>query len=303
MGEQRVIYLAHPADQTVDDPDAQRRVWSNISEARRAAHANGMATFWPGGAFGNTGGIDVGPEIARINHSAIANATGMMAVLPVGWPTIGVPMEIERAVSGWNMPVAVISGAKSWELARPSLARRAKTFPETVEGIWEAAQWLSEQEPGVRVGDSLERRQPLPFKLDSGFSVVHSRLPTQANKDDAGFDLYVSRTTYCEPGFTDIPCDVRVELPEHLWGLITGRSSALRNRGLLVHTSVIDAGWRGTLFAGAWNMTSEMVVLEPGERVAQLIPMSNIARTLQPVEVQELSPGTRGENGFGSSGV
>lgn len=63
---------------------------------------------------------------------------------------------------------------------------------------------------------------------------------------------------------------------------------------------VIDNGYRGELFAGAFNLADVPVVLEVGERVAQLILMP--MRIAPLVEVSELSDSERGTLGFGSTG-
>jgi dUTP pyrophosphatase len=129
-------------------------------------------------------------------------------------------------------------------------------------------------------------------------------LPTRAYATDAGLDLYVSeRTTVPAGGFSDVPAGISCELGEHQWGLVTGRSSALRERGLLIHSGIIDSGYRGPLFAGAFNLGQEPVTLEAGERVAQLIVMHNATRLVDPFPVETLSESPRGTRGFGSSGT
>lgn len=129
-------------------------------------------------------------------------------------------------------------------------------------------------------------------------------MPTRAHDGDAGFDLYVSERTTIEPNrFVDVPCGINIALPDHHWGLIIGRSSALRRLGLMVNQGVIDAGYRGPLFAGCWNLTNETVIIAQGDRVAQLIPLPLTAATLQVREVAYLRPGDRGDNGFGSTGT
>ena len=132
-------------------------------------------------------------------------------------------------------------------------------------------------------------------------------IPTRAYADDAGFDLYVSRGVEIPArGFMDISCGVAVELPRGSWGLLTGRSSTLRERGLLVHTGIIDVGYRGELFAGVWNLTDDPVAVKAGERISQLIIMRNLTEDVNLTEVKhpdEFSHHPRGVRGFGSSGV
>lgn len=136
------------------------------------------------------------------------------------------------------------------------------------------------------------------------------REPTRAHSGDAGFDLYCAGGPYgggywfIEPGeFVDIDCGISVELPQGVWAMITGRSSTLRKRRLLVATGIIDQGYRGPLYAGVQNLSSELVKVESGERLAQLIPFPLVAETLKLRRVAELADSDRGDKGFGSSGI
>lgn len=130
-------------------------------------------------------------------------------------------------------------------------------------------------------------------------------IPTRANHDDAGLDLYVSANVTIQPhSFVDVPTNTAVSLPAGTWGYLTGRSSTLRKKGLLVNPGVIDAGYTGELFSGVWNLSDQTVTLAPGDRIAQLVVLPNLTQTLEPARVEEFgSAGTRGERGFGSSGV
>jgi len=129
--------------------------------------------------------------------------------------------------------------------------------------------------------------------------------PTRAHADDAGFDLYVNGDWTIEPNhFVDIDLNCAVAFPEGSWGLLTGRSSTLRNRGLMVTQGIIDHGYTGPLFAGVWNLTSETVEVKHGDRIAQLVIMANLAPFIVQIEeTDELPQTTRGQNGFGSSGT
>ncbi|QOC55755.1 deoxyuridine triphosphatase [Gordonia phage Archimedes] len=126
--------------------------------------------------------------------------------------------------------------------------------------------------------------------------------PTRSHDNDAGWDLYTSEQVVIPPGeFRDLPTNVWVALPDAFWGLVTGRSSALRKHGLLVHSGVIDAGYRGELYAGAFNLSSKDVVVEQGQRFAQFIPI--MRPNMSPWWIQgDPPPGTRGTAGFGSTG-
>lgn len=125
--------------------------------------------------------------------------------------------------------------------------------------------------------------------------------PKPQYQGDAGCDLYTSQTLTIPPhSFIDIPCGIAMALPDGVWARITGRSSTIRKRKLLVIEGIIDNGYTGPLFCAVWNMSDEPVTVEQGDRVAQLIP-----HRLVPVkwEETEVLPDTeRGARGFGSSG-
>jgi dUTP pyrophosphatase len=127
------------------------------------------------------------------------------------------------------------------------------------------------------------------------------QLPESHYPGDCGMDLYVSEKVTIGPmQFMDIPNNISVHIPDGYWAMITGRSSTLRKKGLFIPLSIIDNGYRGPLFSGAFNLTSTPVVVDVGERVAQMI--------LLPVTVPmtvvgiKLEVSDRGNRGFGSTG-
>lgn len=127
--------------------------------------------------------------------------------------------------------------------------------------------------------------------------------PVRSYPGDAGFDLYCqpSRVRIGPGEFVDIDCGVKVQLPEGWWGMLTGRSSTLRKKGLLVHTGIVDQGYRGPLFAGVLNLTDHEVFVSGGERLAQFIPVPIFPGLVAVVD--SLDKSVRGTSGFGSSGA
>lgn len=131
-----------------------------------------------------------------------------------------------------------------------------------------------------------------------------AQIPTRAYPGDAGFDLYFAgdRSLMIRPQeVMTIPSRVAIQLPEGMWGLVIGRSSSFQ-RGLIVNPTVIDGGYRGTLFAYVRNINNDWVTIEPNDRLAQFIPMPLLADGMEMVEVDELDASERGTAGFGSSG-
>lgn len=127
----------------------------------------------------------------------------------------------------------------------------------------------------------------------------------QAYEGDAGFDLrYNGDTplTVAPQSMARIPTGVHIAMPDGMYAVITGRSSTFYKRNLITPMSIIDSGFRGELFAVVWNFGTEPQVIEPRERVIQLLPMNNIANLLTWERVDYLSASARAEQGFGSSG-
>ncbi len=127
----------------------------------------------------------------------------------------------------------------------------------------------------------------------------------QAYPGDAGFDLRYNGTepmTIEPQTMAKIPTGVHVAMPEGMYAVLTGRSSSFAKRSLITPMSIIDSGFRGELFAVVWNFGTEPQVIEPRERVIQLLPMDNIASVLRWERVTTLSASARAESGFGSSG-
>lgn len=126
--------------------------------------------------------------------------------------------------------------------------------------------------------------------------------PVRGYAGDAGYDLTIEKDCRIHVGaFYDVPLGISVEMPPGVWGMLTGRSSTIRRRRLLVTQGIIDNGYRGPLYAGVQNLGDAVVDLERGERIAQLILFPLILP--EPLQVNRLSYSDRGEAGFGSSGA
>jgi dUTP pyrophosphatase len=133
--------------------------------------------------------------------------------------------------------------------------------------------------------------------------IYQGTAPVRGYDDDAGLDLTAAETKIIQPWKIDwIDLDCRIALPHGYWTMLVGRSSSIKRRGLWVHSGVIDPGYTGPLFAGCMNVTEDPVVVEKGDRIAQLLIMRN--HTKDVILVEGMMPMTaRGDNGFGSTGL
>ena len=99
-----------------------------------------------------------------------------------------------------------------------------------------------------------------------------------------------------------MPTGLAVAIPEGYAGFVQPRSGLAVRHGIsIVNTpGLIDSGYRGELKVTLLNTDrTEMFVVEPGMRIAQLVvvPVPGI----ELAEVEELPDSERGVRGFGST--
>ena len=94
-----------------------------------------------------------------------------------------------------------------------------------------------------------------------------------------------------------------IELPLGYEAQVRPRSGLAAKNGITVLNSpgTIDADYRGEIGVILINLSKEVFVIENGARIAQLVIAKH--ERAQWIEVQELSDSSRGEGGFGSTGV
>ena len=134
----------------------------------------------------------------------------------------------------------------------------------------------------------------------------NAKIPQRATNGSAGMDLYacITESVTLAPGqLTVIPTGIAIELPDNTCAaFLYARSGLGVKHGICLSNGVgvIDSDYRGEVCVGLCNVSDKPYVIEPFERVAQMV----IAPVLTPdiTEVNELSDTARGEGGFGSSG-
>ena len=132
-----------------------------------------------------------------------------------------------------------------------------------------------------------------------------AKLPTRGSSDAAGYDLYAA-TSYnieIQPHTTvKIGTGLSFELPQGTFAAIFPRSGIATKHGLRPANcvGVCDSDYRGEYIVALHNDTNEVQIIEPQERIAQMILLPYISMNFN--EVEELSDTTRGEGGFGDSG-
>ena len=94
-----------------------------------------------------------------------------------------------------------------------------------------------------------------------------------------------------------------IELPIGFEAQVRPRSGLAAKKGITVLNApgTIDADYRGEIGVILVNLSNEDFTIENGERIAQLVIAKH--ERAEWVEVNELSETSRGEGGFGSTGV
>ena len=130
-------------------------------------------------------------------------------------------------------------------------------------------------------------------------------LPTRGSEYAAGYDLYAAienNITVPAHSTEKIGTGLSFELPDETFAAIFARSGLATKQGLRPANcvGVCDSDYRGEYIVAIHNDTDEDKIIEPGERIAQMILMPYIPMTF--VETDELSESRRGQDGFGSTG-
>lgn len=94
-----------------------------------------------------------------------------------------------------------------------------------------------------------------------------------------------------------------IELPVGYEAQVRSRSGLAAKKGITVLNApgTIDADYRGEVGVILVNLSNEDFVINNGERIAQLVIAKHERAEWQ--EVEDLSETSRGEGGFGSTGV
>ena len=129
-------------------------------------------------------------------------------------------------------------------------------------------------------------------------------IPFKAHKGDAGMDLFSVDEVILKPMERKlIHTGIKIQLPENTEAQIRPRSGlALKNGITVLNTpGTIDEGYRGEIGIILINLGEEEFKVEEGMKIAQMVIKPTLS--LEVEEVVELTETTRGEGGFGSTGV
>lgn len=143
----------------------------------------------------------------------------------------------------------------------------------------------------------------LPIKIVNRSA---NSLPVYATEFSSGMDLRadLKEAATLQSGERKlIPTGLFIELPKGYEAQVRPRSGLALKQGITCLNSpgTIDADYRGEIGVLLINLSGENQVIQPGDRIAQLVIQSVVQCKWEAVDV--LADSQRGEGGFGHTGV
>jgi len=135
---------------------------------------------------------------------------------------------------------------------------------------------------------------------------LKAQLPAYATDGAAGLDLRacISAPLTLAPGATElIPSGLAIHLADpSLAAIVLPRSGLGHKHGIVLGNLVglIDSDYQGQIGVSMWNRGQEAFLIQPMERIAQMVVVPVVQVRLNVVE--EFTTSARGAGGFGSTG-
>ena len=129
-------------------------------------------------------------------------------------------------------------------------------------------------------------------------------IPSYAHEGDAGMDLYSIDEVEIAPGETSlIHTGITIQLPQGTEAQIRPRSGlALKHSVTVLNTpGTIDEGYRGEIGVILINHSKNTFKVVKGMKIAQMVIKPVLRVEIE--EVNELTQTSRGQGGFGSTGM
>ena len=136
----------------------------------------------------------------------------------------------------------------------------------------------------------------------------NAQLPAYGSEFAAGANLRacIDSAVELSPHETRmIPTGIAIVIPDGYAGLVCARSGLASRQGLAPanKVGVIDSDYRGELIVALHNHSDTCSMIQPGDRIAQLLIVPILSPEFVFVQKDEISGTDRGSGGFGSTGT
>ncbi|MEE8482005.1 MAG: dUTP diphosphatase [Acidiferrobacterales bacterium] len=131
-------------------------------------------------------------------------------------------------------------------------------------------------------------------------------LPQHATDGSAGMDMRACLDEHLriEPGETHlVPTGLAIHIRDPgLAAVLLPRSGLGHKHGIVLGNLVglIDSDYQGQIFISVWNRSEHNFIIEPGDRIAQMVFVPVIQAEFEVVD--DFDESDRGSGGFGHSG-
>ena len=130
----------------------------------------------------------------------------------------------------------------------------------------------------------------------------HAEVPCRGSQGAAGYDLYSSVDCLITPGERKaVNTSIAIKVPQWTYGRVAPRSGLAFKYGIDVMAGVIDEDYRGEVKVILVNLGKDIFRVSQGDRIAQLVLEKIVTPDVQ--VVRELGDTSRGDGGFGSTGI
>jgi dUTP pyrophosphatase len=146
--------------------------------------------------------------------------------------------------------------------------------------------------------ENMINKIPIKIKKLSEDAII----PSYAHPGDAGLDLFSCEDCIIKPDEKYlISTGLSIELPEGYVGLVWDKSGIASKKAITTMAGVIEYTYRGEYKILMINLSKEDYIVKKGDKIAQLLIQPIMTAEIQVVD--ELSETSRGEGGFGSTGL
>lgn len=129
-----------------------------------------------------------------------------------------------------------------------------------------------------------------------------AKMPTRAYAADGAFDIYAVEDLHLPAGVhSNCGCGVAVQVPKGWSYDLRGRSS-LNRAGVIAALGLVDSYYCNELRVVLSNLSGQEYTIKKGERIGQIKFNPVWDFPWREVEHFEITEGTRGMSGWGSSG-
>ncbi|HEX3845921.1 MAG TPA: dUTP diphosphatase [Steroidobacteraceae bacterium] len=151
-----------------------------------------------------------------------------------------------------------------------------------------------------------DQRRPIQLRILDPRVGKDLALPAHATAGSAGMDLRacLDAPLTLKPGAAElIPTGISIHIADPtLAAILLPRSGLGHKHGIVLGNLVglIDSDYQGPLMVSVWNRGDTVFVINPGDRIAQMVFVPVVQAAFEVVE--DFDASARGTGGFGSSG-